>query len=275
METAIIILNYNTWKETIAEIELCVNVLNANIKDVIVVDNCSANDSGEQLEMLSHDMGFVFIQAESNNGYACGNNIGLRYAYQAGYQYALVINNDIIIEDGTMLDQLKAVLQKDSRLAVVSPDIYSPSGYLFNRDAKRPGLFDFTLGLLRYKQIGRAVQDIGGYGYVYRPQGCCMLVNLSVLNAVDYLDEATFLYCEEIILAERLRKHGYGCACCMNTNIIHNHSTTVKSTFAKSKIRKMKNKSFSYYLKTYRQFNFIEIQLCCLFNTLKLMLLGE
>ena len=93
-------------------------------------------------------------------------------------------------------------------------------------------------------------------------------------DEVNYMDEHTFLYVEEPILAERLLKHNYHCACCLNAKIVHNHSTTVKSVLAKSKIRNINNDSFKYYLKEYRNFNIIQIKLCCLFNQIKWMLLG-
>ena len=101
-----------------------------------------------------------------------------------------------------------------------------------------------------------------------------MMVDLEKMDEVNYMDEHTFLYVEEPILAERLLKHNYHCACCLNAKIVHNHSTTVKSVLAKSKIRNINNDSFKYYLKEYRNFNIIQIKLCCLFNQIKWMLLG-
>lgn len=272
-KTAIIILNYNSWKETLIEIQQCVEVLNHNYQDIIVIDNCSKNESGVELKKASKNLGFYFIQSNENKGYAFGNNIGLRYAFKKGYNSALILNNDIIFTDNQLLSKMNSYLQKDPSLAIISPDIFSPSGYMFNRDSKRPTFFDFTLGMLNYRIRGRKIKDIGGYGYTYRPQGCCMLVKLEILNKVGYLDENTFLYCEEIIVAEKLLSQNYKCACCIDCRVIHDHSYTVNSVFKKKNIIKMKNKSFVYYLVNYRKFGFLKTFLCCLFNTLKLLLL--
>lgn len=267
-EVAVVILNYKSWRDTLNEIDMCHKEIGIDYENIIVVDNASPNESKEELEKNSQ-LGYRFIYSTENNGYASGNNIGLKYAFNNGYKYALILNNDILFNDKEFLKKLLEVVDKDNKLAVVNPDVYSPSGYLFNRDAKRPNLFDYTVGMYLYKKRGRKIQDIDKYGYVYRPQGCCMLVDLNKLNQVDYLDDSTFLYYEEVILAERLLNKGFRCACCTDTSIIHNRSTTVKSSFELNEIIKIKNKSFSYYLKEYRHYSNLKIKMCCAFNFLK------
>lgn len=271
---AVIILNYKSWKETVKEADICKQRLNIDYKDIIIVDNASPNDSVEMLEKETKARGYVFLKSSENRGYAAGNNIGMKYAYSKGYNYAWILNNDIIIDDEKIVSKLIDIFIKDESVAVVNPDIYSPDGHMFNRDAKRPTFFDYTLGAKTYKSKGRHVVDLGGYAYIYRPQGCCMMVDLRKMYEIDYMDEHTFLYVEEPILAERLLVKNYRCACCLKAKIIHNHSTTVKSVFAKNKIRKMQNDSFRYYLKEYRRFNSVQIEICCLFNYIKWMILG-
>lgn len=269
---AVVILNYKTWKDTLNEIEICNRLLKIDYQDIIVVDNCSPNESFVQLYKESNIKNFTLINAESNKGYAAGNNIGLKHALSKEYQYALILNNDIIIKTDDVVQKMLNVFEKDKSIATVNPDVYSPKGYMFNRDAVRPSFFDMTFGLLNYKKKGRNLNDLGGYSYVYRPQGCCFLVDLKKIQQVDFMDENTFLYCEEIILAERLLEKGYRCACC-KASVIHNHSKTVKSVFDKNKIIKMNNDSYRYYLKKYREFSTLKILLCTIFNYIKLRIL--
>lgn len=271
-KTAIIILNYNSWKETIEEAKICRDFLDVSKEDIIVVDNCSTNNSAVELNKYSDTL-FRLLISERNGGYAAGNNIGLRYAFNLGYDYAWILNNDILISDKDIISKLLCVFEKDDNIAVVNPDIYSSDGHLYNRDSKRPSFFDYTIGAYSYKRKGRDIKDLGGYGIVYRPQGCCMMVDLVKLNEVGFLDENTFLYFEENILAEKLQYRNYACACCLSAGIVHNHSKTVKSNLDKKKIRKINNNSFVYYLKNYRSFNYLQIFICKLFNTVKLILL--
>lgn len=267
---AIIILNYNSWKETLNEAELCHKLLQIEYQNIIVIDNASTNDSAKNLETESKKRNFVFIKSDVNRGYGAGNNIGLRYAFAKGYKYAFILNNDIIIKDACLISKLLDIFKENSNIAVVNPDVYSVDGHLFNRDAIRPSFFDYTIGLINYKKKGRKIQEKNGYGIVYRPQGCCMLVDINKMNEVDYFDENTFLYWEEPILAERLLNKGYLCACDLKTSIIHNHSKTVRSTFDIRRIIKINNESFAYYLKYYRNYSTVFVKICCLFNTIKL-----
>lgn len=272
---AVIILNYLTWQETIKEVHAVKGILGDRPHEIIVVDNCSPNDSYDQLQAACDPALFTLIRSQRNGGYASGNNIGLRYAAEKGHRYSWILNNDIEFKDPDVLDKMLQVFAQDSKIAVVSPDIYSPEGYLFNRDAIKPGVWDLTFGMFSYKKRGRAEEDAKkGWLYVYRPQGCCMLTDTQKMQQADFMDEYTFLYCEEIILAERLLKNGHVCACCSATGIIHNHSYTVRKALSKFKYVKSNLVSFHYYLKTYRKWNWFTCILCDFFYGLKTFLLA-
>ena len=77
MNTAIIILNYNdftTTKEMIEQIK-DYKILN----HIIIVDNCSTDDSYNILKKEEKN-NIEVIKTKSNNGYASGNNYGIKYA---------------------------------------------------------------------------------------------------------------------------------------------------------------------------------------------------
>lgn len=83
------------------------------------------NNSEKELRKNAHK-GYIFIESGTNKGYAAGNNIGLKYAYEHGYDYAWILNNDILIDDNLLLKKMIEVFEKDDFIAVVNPDIYSP-----------------------------------------------------------------------------------------------------------------------------------------------------
>lgn len=270
-QTAVIILNYCSWRETLEEAKRVHDLFHLDWNQIILVDNASPNESAEKLaEKAIGD--YVLIRSQENRGYAAGNNLGLREARKRGFRYGWILNNDIRIDDPALLEGLIGVFERDPSVAVVSPDIYAPDGHLYNRDAVRPTFRDLTLGLKAYQRKGRALQDLGGYGYVYRPQGCCMLLDLEKAEAVGDLDEHTFLYCEEMILAEKLREKGWTCACASDYKVIHDHSKTVRSALGKGKQLKTQNRSYDYYLKQYRQFGWLRRAVCLFFYTAKNML---
>lgn len=260
-EVAVIILNYITWQESLEEAKLVHDLYGLSWEQIIIVDNHSPNESAERLR--ERPLGnYTFLESEENRGYASGNNIGLKYARSQEYRYAWILNNDILINDRELLSKMITVFEQKEDIAVVNPDIYTPTERLYNRDSKRMNMYDFTIGAMSYKKRGREIEDLGGYGYVYRPQGCCMLLDLIKCAEASWMDENTFLYCEEMILAERLLKCGYRCACLINSRVIHNHSKTVKTVFSKRKQVRIQVRSFDYYLKEYREYSLIQRILC-------------
>ncbi|MGN0999419.1 MAG: glycosyltransferase family 2 protein [Faecousia sp.] len=270
---AVIILNYMTWQETLREVQ----AVQATLKDIphelIVVDNCSPNDSAAQLSQASGGQ-FTFLQSDANLGYAAGNNIGLRCAAEKGWKYAWILNNDIEFDDPEVLKKMLSVFARDPAIAAVSPNIYAKDGYLFNRDAVRWNFYNMTFGMLAYKKAGRGEEEAKkGWLYTYRPQGCCMVLDVQKAAQADFLDEHTFLYYEEAILAERLLAKGFRCACCSETGVIHNHSYTVRKTLSKLNYIRNNLKSFCYYLKQYRHYRALTRLVCSGFCALKLLIL--
>lgn len=269
-QIAIIILNYNTWQQTLTLIDNLLRLFNSESIKIIVVDNNSSNDSCQQLK-INCNQRYIFLPSSVNKGYAAGNNIGLKKAVELGIHYSLILNNDVEIDDKDFLMKLIHVFEVAINVAVVSPDIYSPEGYHFNRYSKRPSVFDLTIGAYAYKKKGRLLEfgDGKNWGYVYRPQGCCMIVDNEIMNEIGFMDEYTFLYREEDILAEKLINYGYRCGCCINTKAIHNHSYTVNTYTTKRHQIKNILRSYRYYLIEYRHFGFIKRNVCLIFNFFK------
>lgn len=273
-EIAVIILNYNSWEDTIKEIEHIHNMFSIMYNDFIVIDNNSPNDSYIKLSEYRNNHDIILIKSEVNGGYAKGNNIGLRYAKDKGYKYALVVNNDIEFTDKNTLDEMLSILQLDENLATINTDIVAPNGKIYNRDSVRLSFYDMTIGMLQYIKKGRKLKMVNDkYAYVYRPQGCCFLADVEKLSKVDYFDEYTFLYNEEIILAERLLKNTFLCGCCPKYSVIHNTSHTIKNNIQKRTIINYYSKGYKYYLKKYRKFTDIQIKVCSAFLKLKLYIL--
>ena len=72
MKTGIVILNYNDYETTLKCLQPILDY--KNIDYIIVVDNCSTNDSYDQLAKHRNDR-WVLLRSPSNGGYAKGNNL--------------------------------------------------------------------------------------------------------------------------------------------------------------------------------------------------------
>src|SRR5690606_14651235 len=107
-DTAVVILNYRNYTDTINCIESVLRESQSCC--MIVVDNNSNNGSLD--EIAAHFQGRVnysyyqpstdvssyrgqellLVQNMENGGYAKGNNVGLRLAYSLGFKYLMVLN---------------------------------------------------------------------------------------------------------------------------------------------------------------------------------------
>ncbi len=260
----IIILNYNTWELTIDLINSLSNIEMVADVEIVVVDNCSPNSSYEKLKEWNEKYRKItLIRSNKNNGYAAGNNIGLRYAYSKGYDYAWILNNDILFLDDKVLIKMLKCFDNNENIAIVSPRIITSQHYETSRFIYRPTIFSETIGFLweRYRNNGvhRDNKKQDNWTYTYRPQGCCFIADLEKLDKCGYFDEFTFLYCEESILAERMMKIGGRCACALNTKVLHNHSATVSSSICSKQLQKITKRSSEYLWTQYYHRNRAEI----------------
>lgn len=263
----IVILNYFTYELTLKLVQELKSLEYDNF-EVMVVDNSSPNASAEKLRLAQPEHGYIFYANDLNAGYAAGNNIGIRYAVEHGFEYSLIMNNDVEIPEKDFLKKLVLAAQKDPKIAWVGPRIEDNSGETVGPYLKRPSFHSMTWGIAKYNRQRKQYNKTSGE--VYRLFGCCMLLDNQAMASVDYMDERTFLYFEEDILAERFRKIGKVAYYLADTSVRHIGSASVKKS---QKKRRSTNKiilsSMAVYLKEYRNFSWIEVAFLKLFrNTL-------
>ena len=124
----IVILNYGTYDLTIKMIQEIQTKLEYDNYSIMVVDNCSPNDSAEILEKQSKELGFLFYANKSNAGYAVGNNIGIRYGIENRYQYTWILNNDVELRDSNVLLHMVQKGESNKKIGCLGPKIYTLDG---------------------------------------------------------------------------------------------------------------------------------------------------
>lgn len=271
-EVLAILLVYGDSAGAIEQANRLRELLHFSPEDILVIDNASPGNTAQELFDNSKNR-FCFISNDKNDGYAAGNNIGIRYALEHGYDYGWILNSDIEWEDSQILKKLISVFEHQTDAATVHPEIMSPEGHIYNRSSVRPSFWDLTLGEFFYSRKGRIIRDLGGYAKVNNPNGCCMLLDVRKICKAGFLDENTFLYHEEPILGERVHMLGYECYLCTEAFVIHRLSESVRTAVDKKRIRRIKQESFGYYLKQYRKYGTIRIGIAKIFYEIKLRLL--
>src|SRR5215213_2485085 len=116
----IIILNWNGWQDTL-ECLASLNGLAYSSYEIVVVDNGSTDESEIRIREARPDI--TLLQTGSNLGYAGGNNVGIRYALEQGAEYVWLLNNDTVVHPAS-LRTLTSLMQEDSRIAFLSPEMY-------------------------------------------------------------------------------------------------------------------------------------------------------
>ncbi len=273
MSVCIIILNYVSYELTIQTIE---QLKKLSYKDftVVVIDNASPNESDKILKDNEKKYGYLYIQTGENCGFAKGNNVGLKYAVEHGFDYSLIINNDLIIEDFQIIEKFIESCEADKKIACVGPKIVDLNNNPVYPYVNRMSFWDMTFGLKKEKK--QRASKLDEKCYVYRVYGCCMFVKNEFIKEIGFFDEGTFLYCEEEILAERFLQKKYMTLYNPEIKVIHMESSTIgKNRGFKSlaKIRVMQ-KSLDIYLKKYRNFSFLKRTLVKLFRSFIIFVRG-
>ena len=167
------------------------------------------------IDVRTLESGRLFLLREKENlGYARGNNLGVDYLLRRfpDIDLFLITNDDIQFISSNVVDKLIEKISSFSDVAVIGPRIVNLQDEEQLPEMTPPSIGweirrNILLPMLGKRLKGR-MQDKVEAGYVYRLEGCFMLVRKDDFLACGKFDERTFLYREESILSERLKTIG-------------------------------------------------------------------
>lgn len=235
IKITVIIVNYNVayfLEQCLHSVKKALQHVNG---EVIVVDNNSVDGS---VAMVQHKFPeFLMIANKQNTGFSYANNQALKIAKGA---YCLLLNPDTVVEEDTfkkvvdfmdshqdagglgvkMIDGKGNFLPESKRgLPTPSVAFYKIFGLSFLFPQSR--LFGkYHLGYLDKEKI-HEVEILSG---------AFMLMRKSVLDKVGLLDEAFFMYGEDIDLSYRIIKGGFKNYYFPSTSIIHYKGESTKKS---------------------------------------------
>lgn len=208
MKIACIILNYNTSSDC----RKCASFLTRQEDvevELIFVDNNSSPNDRKGLKEFCQEKGHALLENQENKGYNAGNNVGLRYAAEKGYEYALIANPDMEFPHKDYLSRMVNIMEKDTNIAVCGSDIVTPEG-IHQSPMKRDGNWKNSFGWIKSyfrKSPPDTYSFIDNYKqshYCHKVSGCCLMVRMTFIQEIGYFDEYPFLYCEEAILSRQV-----------------------------------------------------------------------
>lgn len=305
--TAVIILNYNNYEDTINCIESVEKYNTAPIKYIIVDNGSTRKGTIEEIDhtlslkyqgsyrkfdecdKFTGELPFItFLVSKTNDGYAQGNNKGLRLAYaDNSVNNILILNNDILfVED--IIPVLQEDLQRCERAAIISPTLYKKdlSSLDYNCCRKALSLKDiFVLYLFQFNMAVGLVKRIINNRMILQklsfplkdkmvqmdlPSGSCMFIDKTLFQSIGFFDPNTFLYCEEDILYKKISKRGLINYLDTSIKCIHLGASSTSSSSSMF-IQKCGIDSNLYYLRTYTEASCL--YMLCMRIFCKLMLL--
>lgn len=226
-EVVVIILNYNASKDCAR----CVASLKTQQSDgfeIVLVDNASSSAESQALQDLGATTGCTVILHPVNGGYSAGNNVGLKYAAEKGYAYALVTNPDMEFPESDYIHRMVAKMHEDDTVAVLGTDIQGVDG-IHQNPMKRDGSGFKSWGWAKSvfnpspTEAYEFIDDYSHSHYCSKLSGSCMMLNVGLLKEIGFLDEYPFLYCEEAILSRRVEQSGKQMFYLADTYAIHRH----------------------------------------------------
>ena len=258
-----VILHYVAYDATINCIESIRKCCKDSDYNIVIVDNASPNDSGEKIEeYVKCSKDCVFLTAESNLGFANGNNLGYKYAKEHfNPDYMFVMNNDTVLQT----ENIESILEKihsETNFDILGPDVYTPNGEhhnptsledtwnreetialinRFNRLLRWYFFFYFKhifskiLNRLRSKSKKRRenfVKDINiGRKRNAHLMGACYILSRSFIEQEENVfDPRTFIYVEEVIFTYTNRKKNREIIYDDAIKVLHMHAAATKKS---------------------------------------------
>lgn len=255
---AILILNWNGWKDTFECLKSLQNI-HYDKFFVVVGDNGSTNDSiihikehckAKGFHVLSDDIinqsqniinnkDIVLLDLKINNGFAKGNNLMIRYCQKFIPNYYLLLNNDTEVAPD-FLDKLVAFKKESREYDILTPLIpfYYNKTKIWNAGGK---LF---WGFRKYYYANRPISEIKEKQFIECSfiTGCAMMITPAILNENNEVFSERFFFGEEDFeFSMRQNRKGKRMACVCGSIVYHKVSA---SSVGQSNI----NKDFIYYL---------------------------
>ena len=225
----VVIVNFRTPDLTINCVNSVLALEVALPEDVVVVDNASPDNSHQRLR-LGLPAGVRLIRASMNRGFGAGVNLGMVAGTR---ENVLVLNPDTYFVDGS-LEKALETLKTDPEIGLVGLDLTNPDGSRQYSARRFYSLLDIvgrrtSLGrsnLLRKRLTQHLMMDSWTPGLPFDAEwvmGTGFVVRRYIFEELSGMDEAYFLYMEDVDLCARIWHAGYRVVCVPGARLVHEH----------------------------------------------------
>ena len=181
---------------------------------VCVVDNGSSDGTQQVLREFS---AVEHLRLEENLGYGRANNLALRRALRAGAEFALLVNDDVVLAPGFVAALLAAAAAQPAAglftglLLFRGEDVVNSTGLVIDGLGRAKDR-DFRVPLAALQSKDGPVAGVSG--------GAALL-RASALRRIGLFDPAYFAYYEDVDLSLRAQRAGIGSWYCSSAIARH------------------------------------------------------
>jgi GT2 family glycosyltransferase len=222
---SVVIVSWNA-RDYLSE---CLDSLNAEAYEgrleIVVVDNASSDGSAEMVRARFPDV--RLICNEQNLGFAKANNVGIRVTQG---QYIALINSDVHVLPHC-INTLVDYFNRDPKAGIIGPLIIGRDGKQQPSCRGFPRLWNTLCRALALDTTFSSSRWFGGYLLPHVDHsvqmhadilsGCFWMVRRDALNAVGLLDEAFFIYGEDMDWCRRFWAGGWTATFVPQASAIH------------------------------------------------------
>lgn len=210
------ILNWNGGAATLECLSSVFKMDYGNYQ-VLVIDNASTDDSLVRIE--SEYPQVKIVRHARNQGFAGGQNRGMQYAIDGGFDYVWVLNNDTAV-NADSLAGLVGRLDVNEQVAAVSPLIATAGngewlqfcGCHIDWEQHQFKAFHTPEESLAFQKDNPALICLWG---------TAVLLRTSVLRQVGLFDEKFFAYYEDMDISVRISAAGFRNEIITTTRVFH------------------------------------------------------
>jgi len=252
----VICVNYNSDEDTLSFTKDLLSQKNSQDIHVLIADNSTRSGFGQSLELPKSLLSQVSIfDCDRNLGYfgAAAKALNSFLLTNALPNWVAVSNTDLSLSDRDFVTRLTAIVELEN-CAIVAPAIQSSltgrdqNPYMKSRPSKArmhfykhtfasPILTAIYLFLSDVKRVFRGkpqsrnvdlIRTSGTQEAIYAPHGSFILFTRKYFEAGGTLNHGTFLYGEEIFVAETARSLGLAVRYNPSLKLVHREHTTTK-----------------------------------------------
>ena len=247
----IVVLNWNHLDDLIITME---SILKQDYPNLTILISDNGSTDGSQEYIKKHYIDTILIENSENLGWAGGNNVGIRYALKNKADYILLANNDLYLENSTIIFSLvnNLISLKDKKINIIGGKVnyfhkkektHNIGWIMYPKSEKSGRVFN-----KKRNEYNAKLPD--NYRIVDFVSGCFILIDRSVFDNIGLIDEAYFSYLEETDLSLRAWDAGYGSV--INKDIIIYHKIAATNKVGSPFFMYLKTRNLYYLIKKHK-----------------------